>query len=89
MVILRLERLAALALPAGVVTDLIKGDHRVSKTGKTNRVAATDEVKAIKELGIVELFLKCQGGTRETGDKDDGRLGGVAGSMGPDLGPVL
>ena len=49
----------------------------------------TDEVKVLEEFGIIELFLKRQSGTRETGDKDDGWFGRVTSSMGPDLGTVL
>jgi len=54
-----------------------------------NRVIGTDEVKVLEEFGIVELFLKRQSGAREAGDKDDGRFGRVASSMGPDLSAVL
>ena len=56
---------------------------------ETNRVTETDEVKVLEEFWILELFLKRQSGARETGDKDDGRFGRVAGTMGPDLCAVL
>lgn len=52
-------------------------------------VRATDKVEVFEKGGIVELFLKRKGSARETGDKDDGGLGRIACSMGPDLSAVL
>ena len=49
----------------------------------------TDEVKVLKQFGIIELLLKRQSGAGETGDKDDGRLDRIASSVGPDLGTIL
>ena len=89
VIILRLEGLTTLTLSARVITDLVKGGGRYVNDRETNRVTATDEVKVLEEFGIIELFLKRQSGTRETGDKDDGWFGRVTGSMGPDLGTVL
>lgn len=54
-----------------------------------NRVTEAYEVKVLKEFGIVELFFKCESGTRETGDEDHGRFGRVTSSMGPNAGAVL
>jgi len=88
VVILSLERLITLTLPARVITDLMKGDGCVNDR-ETNHVTGADEIKAFEEFGIVELFLKRQGGARETGDKDDRWLGRVTGSMGPDPSTIL
>ena len=88
MVILSFQRLTTLSLSARVIADLMKGDCRVNDR-EMNRMTGTDEVKILEELGIIELFLKRQSGTRETGDKDDGRFGWVTGSMRPDLSAVL
>ena len=88
MIIISLERLTTLTLSARVITDLVKGKRRVNGR-EMNRATETDEVKILKEFGIVELFLKRQSGARETGDKDDRWFGRVTGSMGPDLSTVL
>jgi len=49
----------------------------------------TDEVEVFEEFAIIELFLKCQSGTRETGDEDHGRFSRVAGSVCPNFSTVL
>ena len=45
-----------------------------------------------KEVGLHEsvrpLFIECEGRARETGDKHDGRLGGVTRRFCPNLGTV-
>lgn len=88
MIILSLERLTTLTLPARVITDLMKGDRRVNER-ETSCVTETDEVKVFEKFGIIELFLERESGTRETGDKNDGRFGRITGSMSPDLSTVL
>lgn len=55
----------------------------------TNRIAGTDKVEVLEEFRVIELFLKCQSGARETGDEDDGRFGGITGGMSPNFGTVL
>lgn len=54
-----------------------------------NRIAGTDEVEVFEQFGIIKLFLERQGGTRKTGDEDDGRFFRVAGSMSPNVSTVL
>ena len=88
MVILGLERLATLSLSARVIANLMRGDRCVSDR-EVNLRAETYEVKVLEELGVIKLFLECQSGTRETGNKDDGRFGRVTGRMGPDLSAVI
>jgi hypothetical protein len=59
-------------------------------TGKSeDRIAGTNKVEALQKFGIIELFLKCQSGTGEPGDEDNGRFGRVASSMSPNSGTVL
>jgi len=88
VIILSFERLITLTLSARVITDLMKRDRCVNDR-ETNHVTGTDEIKALEEFGIVELFLKRQSGARETGDKDDRWSGRVTGSMGPDPSTIL
>jgi hypothetical protein len=88
VVILSFERLATLPLSARVIADLTGKDH-LPITNKSHHITETDKVKVLEEFGIIELFLKCQSGARETGDEDDCRFGRVTSSMGPDLGTVL
>ena len=52
-------------------------------------MAVTDEVKVLEEFGILKLLLERESSAREAGNEHDGRLCGVASSMGPDLGTVL
>jgi hypothetical protein len=54
-----------------------------------NRIAGTDQVEIFEEFRVIELFLKREGGARETGDEDDGRFCGVAGSVSPNFSTIL
>jgi hypothetical protein len=89
VVILSLERLVTLTLTARVITDLAKKVRLLKTEKSTNGIAGADEVEIPEELGVVKLFLKCQSGTRETGDEYDGWFGGVSSSLSPNFGAVF